>query len=213
MPRLKLGYYRTLQTGTSLIEALVALLILSIGLLGIAGLTVKTLQFTQGSGTRSAAATLLSDFADRIRSTQAIDCSGPTTSTDPLNTAFSYLNPFNPSGNQPRVPNYADCGTQNACSTPGAFHAYHLERWRLAVANALPLGQIYVTGSECQAYNATIMWIDKDYANYSGTTVTTSPVCDANTPLTDHRNRTCCPSGANTTGTAGVRCVNMNIVR
>jgi len=57
----------TQQRGMTLIEILVAIVVLSIGLLGLAGLQLKGLQVNQGSIYRSQAAMLAEDIADRIR--------------------------------------------------------------------------------------------------------------------------------------------------
>jgi type IV pilus assembly protein PilV len=51
----------------TLIEILVAMVVLSIGLLGLAGLQLKGLQVNQGSTYRSQAALLVEDIADRMR--------------------------------------------------------------------------------------------------------------------------------------------------
>lgn len=53
--------------GFSLIEALVALVVLSIGMLGIAALHVESLRSGRTALTRTAAVALASDMADRIR--------------------------------------------------------------------------------------------------------------------------------------------------
>jgi type IV pilus assembly protein PilV len=55
------------QAGFSLVEVLVALLILSIGLLGLAGLQITGLQQNQGALQRTRAAQLANDLVDRIR--------------------------------------------------------------------------------------------------------------------------------------------------
>jgi len=55
------------QAGMTLIEILVAIVVLSIGLLGLAGLQLKGLQVNQGSSYRWQAAMLAEDLADRIR--------------------------------------------------------------------------------------------------------------------------------------------------
>jgi type IV pilus assembly protein PilV len=54
------------QRGMTLIEILVAIVVLSIGLLGLAGLQLKGLQVGQGSIYRWQAAMLAEDMADRI---------------------------------------------------------------------------------------------------------------------------------------------------
>lgn len=55
------------QRGVSIVEALVALVVLSIGLLGIAGLFVESLRSSRTALLRTQAVNLASDIADRIR--------------------------------------------------------------------------------------------------------------------------------------------------
>jgi type IV pilus assembly protein PilV len=57
--------------GMTLIEILVAIVVLSIGLLGLAGLQLKGLQVNQGSAYNWQAAVLAQDMADRIRADSA----------------------------------------------------------------------------------------------------------------------------------------------
>lgn len=63
-------------TGFTLIEVLIAVVILSIGLLGMAGIQLKGLRGTTSSNLRSQATILANDIAERIRvNTAAIDLS------------------------------------------------------------------------------------------------------------------------------------------
>ena len=55
------------QRGFSLVEVLIALVIMSVGMLGIAGLYVQSLQAGRTSMLRHNAVTLAGDVADRIR--------------------------------------------------------------------------------------------------------------------------------------------------
>ena len=55
------------QRGFSLVEVLIALVIMSVGMLGIAGLYVQTMQAGRTSMLRHHAVTLAGDVADRIR--------------------------------------------------------------------------------------------------------------------------------------------------
>jgi type IV pilus assembly protein PilV len=59
------------RRGMTLIEILVAIVVLSVGLLGLAGLQLKGLQVNQGSVYRWQAAMLAEDIADRIRADRA----------------------------------------------------------------------------------------------------------------------------------------------
>jgi len=58
---------RNRQSGFSMVEVLVALVVLSVGMLGIAGLYVTTLRASNGAIYRSLAVNLAADMADRIR--------------------------------------------------------------------------------------------------------------------------------------------------
>lgn len=55
------------QTGFSLVEVLIALVIMSVGMLGIAGLYVQSMQAGRTSMFRHHAVTIAGDVADRIR--------------------------------------------------------------------------------------------------------------------------------------------------
>jgi type IV pilus assembly protein PilV len=67
---------RTVQRGMTLIEILVAIVVLSIGLLGLAGLQLKGLQVGQGSTYRWQAAMLAQDVLDRMRADRASALAG-----------------------------------------------------------------------------------------------------------------------------------------
>lgn len=55
------------QRGMTLVEALVALLVLCIGLLGVAGMQMQALRANHGAYLRSQATMLAQDIADRMR--------------------------------------------------------------------------------------------------------------------------------------------------
>ena len=59
--------FKPRQTGVSLIEILIALVILSIGLLGMAGLQARTLSLNHSAYQRTQAINLSYDVADRMR--------------------------------------------------------------------------------------------------------------------------------------------------
>ena len=59
------------QRGTTLIEALIAVVVLSVGLLGLAGLQANGLKFNQGSMQRSQATLLAYSILDHMRADSA----------------------------------------------------------------------------------------------------------------------------------------------
>jgi type IV pilus assembly protein PilV len=58
------------QRGIALLEVLIAFFVLSIGLLGLAGMQMRALQFNQASSQRSQAIILAYDMMDRLRINQ-----------------------------------------------------------------------------------------------------------------------------------------------
>lgn len=58
---------RKAQSGMTMVEILVSVVILSFGMLGLAGLQTKTLSFSQSSLYRSQATALADDILDRMR--------------------------------------------------------------------------------------------------------------------------------------------------
>ncbi|WP_349343782.1 type IV pilus modification protein PilV [Marinobacter sp. MMG032] len=63
---------RRKQNGLSMIEVLVAVLVLAIGLLGVAGMQTVSMQQTQGADKRSVAVLHLQSIADEIRSEKSV---------------------------------------------------------------------------------------------------------------------------------------------
>ena len=59
---------RRWQTGLNLLEVLIATLVLSVGLLGLAGLQVSSLKTTQNASLKQEATFVLYDLLDRMRS-------------------------------------------------------------------------------------------------------------------------------------------------
>jgi type IV pilus assembly protein PilV len=60
------------QRGTTLVETLVALVVLSVGLLGIAALQMASLTNNRGAHLRSQASVLAYDIADRMRANRTV---------------------------------------------------------------------------------------------------------------------------------------------
>ena len=90
----RLGKSRREQRGTTLIETLVALVVLSIGLLGVAALQMTSLRNNRGAHLRSQAAVLAYDIADRMRANRTAALGGAYTvamAAIPVGTALNDL--------------------------------------------------------------------------------------------------------------------------
>ncbi len=117
------SFKRKSEQGFTLIEVMIAVLVLSIGLLGLAGLQVTALQNNQGAFMRSQATALAYDLADRMRA-------------NVLGTISGNYNPANAGTN-------ANCGTTTGCS-PQAMAENDLQDWNTSIATYLPMGEGFV---------------------------------------------------------------------
>jgi type IV pilus assembly protein PilV len=117
---------RARQRGISMVEALVALVVIAVGMLGIAGLYLSSLQASRSAKLRSYAVELASSIADRIRSNRD---AGPAYSTDAY-------------GGEPAS---QDCDAEKRC-TPAELAQDDLAHWIDDIRAALP-GADAVTGT------------------------------------------------------------------
>jgi type IV pilus assembly protein PilV len=131
------------QTGFTLIESLVALLVLSVGMLGIAVLYVESLSAGRTASYRSQAVNLAADMADRIRTNRRAQAAYAGGAAN---------NGCDPNGGLPA----------NNC-TPAQMAAHDLFRWNQALANLLPGGNGNVqfnNGTLPPTYTITVSWTE-----------------------------------------------------
>lgn len=151
------------ETGFSLIEVLVALLVLSIGLLGLAALQTTSLKYNTESYTRTQATLLAYDIIDRMRSNLAGVSAGNYDVS--ASTAASKVSAYNSCKGSA-----AGCGcnlTGANCSTSN-LATYDLGQWYERLAASLPdasssLATISRTSSN--VVTITIKWKEHDLPN------------------------------------------------
>jgi type IV pilus assembly protein PilV len=137
---------RPAQAGFTMVEVLVALVVLAIGLLGIAGLLLKSLQSGRTATYRTQAVNLTADLADRIRMNR--------TATNGYATLFGDL-----------VVAVPACDTTGGCVDTD-LAATDLSRWKATLAQVLPngQGQVVVTpplgAGEPNNYVITVQWTE-----------------------------------------------------
>ncbi|MGH8136474.1 MAG: type IV pilus modification protein PilV [Steroidobacteraceae bacterium] len=134
------------QTGFTMVETLVALVVLAIGMLGIAALYLNSLQAGRTAIYRTEAVNLAADLADRIRANR---------------TAIAgYGNLY--------ADAFADvpaCYTTAGC-TPAQLATADLSRWKADLAQLLPNGQgqvvvaVPVAAGEPANYIITVRWAE-----------------------------------------------------
>ena len=128
------------SSGFTLIEVLVALLVLAVGLLGVAALQFRGIQYSQGALMRSMVSTLTYDITERIRSNAA------NVDTYVVNTPYT-VGVTAPAGCDP-------------AAAPDALN--DLTCWEEQLANALPPGSTADITKNGNNYIVTITWTDRD---------------------------------------------------
>lgn len=119
------------QRGFSMIEAMVSVVILSFGLLAIAGFQVRVLASSAGANFGDQAARLAVDMAERIRA-------NPYAAGRPGNSYYAERSRWGAPGVKPSP----DCN-QASCTT-WEIGLYDIWSWKTAVANALPEGDAVI---------------------------------------------------------------------
>ena len=139
---------RTRQRGFSLLEVLIALLILSIGLLGLAGLQTFSVKFVHQSYQRTQATLQIYDIIDRMRANGVAVAAGNYVLALPL-------------GSPP--PAAPDCEA-NACVVPQNMAAYDMRQWYMNVTQraGLSQGNASITPVGGSLFDITISWREHD---------------------------------------------------
>ncbi|MCY1278727.1 type IV pilus modification protein PilV [compost metagenome] len=127
---------RSRTEGFTLIEVLIALLVLAIGLLGMASLMLVSVKSNQSASQRSQASTLAYDMAERLRLNR-----------DRAVATDSYLTDGN------SVPNDPGCKTDGC--TPAQVATLDVREWLNQLALAGATGNIARTDNR---YTITILW-------------------------------------------------------
>lgn len=134
------------QSGFTMVEVLVALVVLAIGLLGIAALYLNSLQSGRTAIYRTQAVNLVADLADRIRANRTAQGAYATLFAD-------------------AEVEVAGCYTTGGCSA-NDLASSDLSRWKATLAQLLPngAGQVVVTlpvaAGEPTSYVVTVRWAE-----------------------------------------------------
>ena len=137
---------RIKQSGFTMVEVLVALVVLTIGLLGIAALYLNSLQSGRTAIYRTQAVNLASDLADRIRANRTAQAAYGTLFAD-------------------AEVEVAGCFTTGGCIDTDLASS-DLSRWKGTLAQLLPNGQgqvvvaLPVAAGEPANYVVTVQWAE-----------------------------------------------------
>lgn len=148
------------QSGFTLVEIMVAMLVLAIGLLGLAGLQANGLRQNTNALYRTFAMMQAYDMADRIRANE----------TGRRNGAYDTITTG--------IPAAQNC-TAAVC-TPNEIAAYDAHEWNNTNAQLLPsgTGSVSVAGvAPDQMFTVTVMW-DEERTGAAGTNCSGNPAVD-----------------------------------
>ena len=142
------------QSGFSLIEVLVAVLVLSVGLLGMAALMASSMRNNQSANFRTQATNLAYDYIDMMRA---------NITNAPNYARSGYTNPAACNAAQPQF-NYGSCGSLHACDRA---------KWASKLCYTLPNGRGRATVTDLGegSYDVTvdICWSDDRSADTTPT--------------------------------------------
>lgn len=192
------------QRGVTMIEVMIAILVLSIGLLGVAATLAKGARFALGAWSQASVATGLSDMAERLRASP-----NAVVANFSLEDDYATQRAAIDAG---EVTSAKDCDSE-AC-TPEEAAGFHLTTWRLALDRSLPGAAGWVrplssaaTEPKATAFELVVMWFDKSNLD-SDDVLNAAAVCAGSETGLDQRR--CCPAEADAAD--GVRCTRMVLV-
>lgn len=136
--------HRPRQAGLSLMEALVAIVLLTLGFLAILGLQMHALANVQDSVRRTQAIRLVEDLSERLKTL-------PDAMGQAGNFALDWSSAVQTSG-------LDDC-TAVQC-TPSKLAKFESNRWLASVKESLPLGQanVFVVASDPRQLGVMLAW-------------------------------------------------------
>ncbi len=152
---------RSRQRGFSLIEVLVAMLILAIGLLGLAALQTQGMRFNHDAYVRTSATTLATDIIDKMRLNQGSASSFVTAN-------FPARNALPADGYSVESPPYNCTGAAAQIGTVDSA----LACWLNGVELGLPLGRATIVqqaAPNAGIYDISILWLDREPRTFGGT--------------------------------------------
>jgi len=132
--------------GFSMVEVLVTLMVLSIGLLGLAAMQTSSIQNTHGAYLRTQATHLAYDMLDRMRANM---------------TGVNNGNYNNIDANE-SIDNYTDPGCVAAGCTFPQMTTTDTAQWEVDLASQLPAGQGTVVNAGNNVFTITVTWGDPD---------------------------------------------------
>jgi type IV pilus assembly protein PilV len=192
------------QHGITLIEVLISALLLSVGLLGIAGLQAAATKYKINTWSRAAVSGLYTDITNRIRINS--DVAGTSFITGVPETSLYTLNDTWTTQQSATITTPSP-NCENASCTPTQRASFDMALWRQNIKSSLPGGAALINGTKSAGFNITLMWFDKEFLT-TNSALSASAICTGSE--TGMARQSCCPNAAS--APAGVRCINFMFI-
>jgi len=190
------------QSGVTLIEVLVSILVLSVGLLGMLGMQAGAMRYEQGAWVRSAVSAAVADLSDVIRML-------PTALPTEVAASRSYADELAATSDPAYFVPDTDCNATDC--TAAEFASFQRVMWRRDIHDNFPAGVGFIqqdgVAGQSLSYRLTIAWADRSLVDNLGAAVK-APVCKGAEVGAAARN--CCPALID--ASAGVRCTRMVVL-
>jgi type IV pilus assembly protein PilV len=122
------------ESGFSLVEVLISMIVISIGLLGAAGMQLTSMQTVQHSAHQAFATQLAADMANQIRANHTASSKDEQT---------PYLSLDYKAGNPIIAPNVQCMSAQENCNTTELAN-FFIHEWQKKISENLPQGRVLV---------------------------------------------------------------------
>lgn len=201
------------QYGASLLEVMVALLVMSLGLLGMAGLQAATAKYRVNVQANAAVAQLVSELTERVRVNPEAAGSNFDPSAGSSTSLYVLASKWSVQAGE-ALSISKNCETSSCTADERA--SFDMTTWRQRVRETLPQGGAIVQGDRKTGIEVTLMWMDKeqttDLADETTGVINRSlrkaPLCTSDASNTVVHN--CCPDIA--AAPEGVRCLRMSFL-
>lgn len=145
------------ERGFSIIEVLIALLVLAIGLLGLAALQAQGLRFNHDAYVRTQATHIAYDIVDRMRANRA--------------------NVADYTAADPGLP----CDPVSVPADPNELARMDLSCWYDSLGDSLPAGAGLITANAtANFYDVSVGWLDRTRRDFGGTLRTPASAAECN---------------------------------
>lgn len=152
------------QQGVTLLESLVAIVVMALGLLGIVGIQMRTLADTQTGVRRAQAVRMVEDFSERVRA-----------NPNAMGNAASYAVAWGSTlGTPPAC--VVNSGFPGTSCTAAQLATYDVDRWLRSVRANLPVGDatVFVSGSDARQLGVMLAWRENERAREGDSLADTS---------------------------------------